>query len=252
VLEIVLAGIILGAGAYWGIGAIRERDQTARTTPEFDPPVLAGQDVPGACSGGFYARTETTIVLTIVAHCGGVPGRTLYDGPGRYIGTFGPIAELTDCPTGRFCSPSDFMVLALAADQIPWGHLNMVDLGVGGYRTFGPGVRARACGDISVGQLVELNGREHFRAGTVVATGPYQHATDTMFPCMIVTDIEVAVGDSGSAVLVDGLPAGVTSRNVGGRLAFTPLAEGLENLGLTLCTTPDCDLSPDRAVQPAP
>ena len=25
---------------------------------------------------------------------------------------------------------------------------------------------------------------------------------------------------------------------------FTPLAEGLDNLGLTLCTTPDCDLTP--------
>jgi hypothetical protein len=252
VLETVLVGIILGASVYWGMGAIRERDQTVRTTAEFDPPVWAGQDVPGACSGGFYARTETTIVLTVVAHCGGVPGRSLHDGPGQYIGTYGPMAELTDCPTGRFCSPSDFMVLALAADRIPWGHLNMVDLGAGGYRTLVAGTRPLACGDINVGRPVELNGREHYRTGTVVATGPYQYATDTMFPCMVVTDIEVAVGDSGSAVLVDGLPAGITSRNVGGNLGFTPLAEGIENLGLTLCTTPDCDLSPDRAIQPEP
>jgi hypothetical protein len=42
-------------------------------------------------------------------------------------------------------------------------------------------------------------------------------------------------------VLVNGQPAGVISRSIGGRLGFTPLAEGLDNLGLTLCTTPDCD-----------
>ena len=59
-----------------------------------------------------------------------------------------------------------------------------------------------------------------------------------------------SAGDSGGAVLVNGMPAGVISRQLGGRFGFTPLAEGLENLGLTLCTTPDCDLSPERAVQP--
>jgi hypothetical protein len=36
----------------------------------------------------------------------------------------------------------------------------------------------------------------------------------------------------------------VTSRSFGGYLGFTPLAEGLEQLGLELCTTPDCDLVP--------
>ena len=32
---------------------IGDRKETLRTTSRFDPPVWAGQDVPGACSGGF-------------------------------------------------------------------------------------------------------------------------------------------------------------------------------------------------------
>ena len=52
----------------------------------------------------------------------------------------------------------------------------------------------------------------------------------------------MGVGDSGGAVLVRGLPAGVTSRSFNGILGFTPLAEGLDALGLELCTTADCGL----------
>lgn len=182
-LELTLLGVILGAGAYWGIGAWKERSETTRTTARFDPPVWAGQNVPGACSGGFYAWRDNTIVLTIVGHCA-VPGATLRDG-GHFLGTFGPLAQLTDCPPERFCSPSDFLTLALADDVIPWGHLNVVDLGAGGYRTIAPGTHPLACGDIHVGQRAELDGREHYRAGTVIATGPYEYATDTMFPCML-------------------------------------------------------------------
>jgi len=64
------------------------------------------------------------------------------------------------------------------------------------------------------------------------------------FPCMIVSDLQVGGGDSGSVVLVRGIPAGVSSRTFGGNLGFTPLAEGLAELGLDLCTTPDCGLAP--------
>ena len=64
------------------------------------------------------------------------------------------------------------------------------------------------------------------------------------FPCMIAADVPVGSGDSGGAVMVRGLPAGVSSRSFGGRLGFTPLAEGLLQLGLELCTTPDCGLEP--------
>ena len=245
----LIALVALVAVVGWAVGFLRAAGETARTTARFDPPVWAGQNVPWACSGGFYARHDRTIVLTIVAHCA-QPGTTLRDF-GTFIGVFGPMASLSDCPEGRFCAPSDFLTLALAPDRIPWGHLNLVDLGAGGYRTLVPGTRPLACGDIAEGDHVETNAREHYRTGPVLHVGPYQHETDTMFPCMIVADIEVALGDSGGAVLVNGEPAGVVSRAIGDRLAFTPLAEGLENLGLTLCTTPDCDLSPETAEQPS-
>jgi hypothetical protein len=112
------------------------------------------------------------------------------------------------------------------------------------------GARALACPDIAVGDRYEINGREHYRSGTVIAVAPYRFETDTIFPCMIVGDSMVATGDSGGAVLVNGLPAGIIARQLGGQLGFTPLAEGLDNLDLILCTTPDCDLSIERAVQP--
>jgi hypothetical protein len=248
-LNVIALGMLLVVGGRWAIGALRTAGETTRTTARFEPPVWAGQNVPWACSGGFYARRDQTIVLTIVAHCA-QPGAALRDF-GTFIGTFGPMASLSDCPVDRFCAPSDFLTLALAPDRIPWGHLNLVDLGAGGYRTIAPGTRPLACGDINVNDHVETNAREHYRAGPVLAIGPYHHATDTIFPCMVVADIEVAIGDSGGAVFAAGLPAGIVSRAIGDRLGFTPLAEGLENLGLTLCTTPDCDLSPETAQQPS-
>jgi hypothetical protein len=250
-LTVVLHGIVIALGGIWAVGAVREHNETARTTARFNPPVWAGQNVPGACSGGFYARRGQTIVLTIVAHCAR-PGDTLRDANGDVVGVFGPRAELADCPPGRFCSPSDILAMDLAAAYIPWGHLNMVDMGAGGYRALEPGTHPLACGDIGIGDAVEIDGREHYRTGTVIDSAPYENATDTMFPCLVVADIQVVIGDSGGAVLVEGEPAGIISRQLGGRLGFTPLAEGLVNLGLTLCTTPDCDLSPARAVQPGP
>jgi hypothetical protein len=245
----LLAVVLVLVGA-WGLATWRDRDQTSRTTARFDPPVWAGQNVPGACSGGFYVRDVDTIMLTIVAHCA-QPGTALRDATGRLIGTFGPRAELEDCPAGRFCAPSDILTLELASDRIPWGHLNLVDMGAGGYRTISAGTVPLACGDIAVGDAVEVDGREHYRKGTVLAITSYAHESDTIFPCMIVADIPAVIGDSGGAVLVDGAPAGVISRSLGSGLGFTPLAEGLENLGLTLCTTPDCDLARDEVTQPA-
>jgi hypothetical protein len=245
----VVALIVLVAASSVGVGVLRERAETERTTPRFDPPVWAGQLVPVPCAnGGFYARDQQTIILTIAAHCYiAKPGTVWRDADGRLIGTWGRLAELTDCSAGRFCAPADIVSLELAPDRIPWGHLNLVDMGAGGYRTIAQGTRPLACADIHVGDRAEVNGREHYRSGTVIEIAPYEFATDTMFPCMVVTDIVVEYGDSGGSVLVNGLPAGTTSRNIGGRLAFTPLAEGLENLGLVLCTTPDCDVSRNTA-----
>ena len=243
---VVAAVLLVAIVAYLALGELRERAETTRTTPRYDPPVWAGQLVPVPCAnGGFYARDRETIILTIAAHCGVVkPGTPWRDSDGRLIGTWGRLAELTDCPAGRFCAPADIVPLELAPDRIPWGHLNLVDMGAGGYRTIGEGTRPLACADIHVGDRAEVDGREHYRSGIVTDIGAYEFATDTMFPCMVVTDIEVQYGDSGGSVLVNGLPAGTTARDIGGRLAFTPLAEGLENLGLLLCTTPDCDLAP--------
>jgi len=248
-VTVSLVAVIAVAAGTWGLATWRDREQTNRTTVRFDPPVWAGQNVPGACSGGFYARQGSTIVLTIVAHCAR-PGTSLRDVTGRLIGTFGSMAALTECPTGRFCAPSDFLTLALAPDRIPWGHLNVVDMGAGGYRTIAAGTRPLACSDVAVGDRVEVDGREHYRTGRVLAVGTYAYETDTIFPCMVVADIDVVIGDSGGAVLVEGAPAGVISRALDNGMGFTPLAEGLENLGLTLCTSPDCDLAPESALQP--
>jgi len=215
-----------------------------------DPPVLAGRQLWGSCAGGFYARRGDDIVLTSSAHCAG-EGMTATDPDGRGVrGVFGPGALLEPCPhAGHTCRPSDMNYLVVAADRIPWGRLNVVDLGEGGERVVEPDTAPLSCGDIAVGDRVEINGRDIFRAGTVAETGRYLHdpAEDgDYFPCMIAAaDIEVGVGDSGGAVLVRGRPAGVTSRSFDGRLGFTPLAEGLVALGLELCTTPDCDLRPD-------
>jgi hypothetical protein len=243
---IVFALVVAAGVAYLVVGELRYRAETTRTAPELDPPVLAGQLVPGPCSnGGFHARLGETVVLTMSAHCGiATPGAPLPDPQGGVVGTFGPLAQLEDCPAGRFCAPADILTLELAPDRIPWGHLNVVDLGAGGYRTIEPGTRPLTCADLQDGDPVEINSREHFRSGKILAIGPYEHATDTMFPCIVVTDIDGSPGDSGAAVFVNGLPAGTTAREMSGYLAFTPLAEGLENLGLVLCTTPDCDLTP--------
>lgn len=248
-LTVVVAVVLVAVAVSLAVPVLRERAETARTTARFDPPVLAGQLVPGPCAnGGFHARSRETIVLTMAAHCGiASPGAPMHDADGRLVGTFGPAAELPDCPAGRFCAPSDILALTLAPDRIPWGHLNLVDMGAGGYRTITQEMRPLTCADIHEGDPVEVNGREHFRTGTIIAIGPYEHATDTIFPCMIITDIAGFHGDSGAPVLINGLPAGSTARAISGYLAFTPLAEGLENLGLVLCTTPDCDLSPDAA-----
>jgi len=241
--------LIVGLVGLWAAGGLPDGGETVRTSGRYDPPVWAGQTVPGACSGGFYARHADTIVLTIVGHCA-TPGTSLRDADGRLIGVFGPLAQLNDCPSDRLCSPSDILTLALAPDRIPWGHLNLVDMGAGGYRTLAADAGPLRCEDIRVGDTVEINGREHYREGMVIETGRYEHTTDVIFPCMVVADIQVVTGDSGGAVLVNGAPAGIISRELGGKLGFTPLAEGLENLDLVLCATPDCDLSPARAVQP--
>ena len=219
--------------------------QPSRPASSFDPPVLAGQQLWGACAGGFYARRGDTIVLTSSGHCTN-EGTVAYDPDGRTIrGVFGPAARSPTCDVpDHTCAASDMNVLVVAKDRIPWGHLNAIDMGSGGLRIIAADTRPLACADVAIGDPVEINGRNSFRGGTVAEKGENRFPEDgTYFPCMIAAGIQVATGDSGGAVLARGLPAGVTSRSFGGRLGFTPLAEGLAELGLELCTTPDCGLT---------
>ena len=226
------------------IFVVRLERQPPRSNPVYEPPVLAGQQLWGACAGGFYARRGGTLVLTSSAHCT-TEGTTAYADDGTTArGVFGPPAQASSCAhPDKTCRPSDINYLVVAEDQIPWGHLNVVDFGTGGYRTIAAGTAPLACHEIHEGDPVEINGRNIHRTGTVAEKGEYLHDTDgDYFPCIIAARIQVGTGDSGGAVLVRGLPAGVTSRSFDGLLGFTPLAEGLAALGLNLCTTPNCDL----------
>lgn len=223
-----------------------------RTTPVYEPPVLAGQQLWGACAGGFYARRGDVIVLTSTGHCT-TEGTVAYEPDGTTIrGVFGPEARSTSCPyPDKQCAASDINYLVVAEDRIPWGHLNLLDFGTGGYRLIADDTRALGCDEVRIGDQAEINGRDQYRAGPVVEKGENRYPQDgDYFPCMIAADIQVGVGDSGGAVLVGGIPAGVTSRSFGGYLGFTPLREGLEELGLELCTTPDCGLEPPSSPGP--
>ena len=249
-LIVASAALLLGIGAFL-IG--RAVTTPRRTTPVYDPPVLAGQQIPGYCSGGFYARHGDTIVLTTSPHCAG-EGTIAYDpGATTVQGVFGPTAKDAVCPyPGHTCAASDMNYLVVATDRIPWGHLNVVDLGMAGYRIIPPDTRPLSCADIAIGDQVEIDGRNTYRSGTVAEKGQNLFPTNedgSYFPCMIASRVQIGSGDSGGAVLVRGIPAGVTSRSYGGALGFTPLAEGLAELGLNLCTTPDCGLVPP-VVQP--
>jgi hypothetical protein len=239
-LIVVLAGLAVGLGTFSVVSTLT---QPRRTTALYDPPVPAGQHLWGYCSGGFYARHGATIVLTSTGHCAS-EGTVAYDPDGTGVrGVFGPAARDPSCPyPGHTCAASDLNYLVVAKDRIPWGHLNIVDLGTAGYRTIPPATRALACAGIAIGDLVEIDGRNMYRSGAVTEKGENLHPEDgAYFPCMIAADVQVGVGDSGGAVLVRGIPAGVASRSFAGRLGFTPLAEGLAELGPDLCTTPDCD-----------
>jgi hypothetical protein len=239
---LLLVAVLLG-GVVWIALTVREY---IRTSPIYDPPVLAGQVV--TCTAGFYARRGETLVLTISDHCydRANPPR---DAAGRPIGTYGADARrAAGCPTGRTCAGSYIVELVLTPEHVPWGHLNLVDLGPGGYRTIAPDARPLSCADLRAGTSVEMDGRGLYRSGKIVAVQPYEFANDTNFPCMALTDLDTAVGDSGAAILADGQPAGVAARSFEGKLGFTPLAEGLEDLGLTLCTDPNCGLTrPDHS-----
>jgi len=224
---------------------------TSRTTPVYDPPVLAGQWASAWCSGGVYARHGTTVVLTGAGHCAREGDQAIALDGRTVLGVFGPPARSATCShPDRECAGSDLDYVILAPDHIPWGHLNEVDMGAGGYRVLAVGTRALACEDIAVGDLAEFDGRNTFRAGRVIDKGEFLSPNDGMyFPCIVVAEIRGIPLDSGGIVLVNGMPGGVASREFGPEwyLGFTPLPLGLAELGLELCTMPDCGLE-----RPAP
>ena len=103
-LILVLAGLLLGVGA---ISIVRSALEPRRTTQVYEPPVLAGQQLWGACAGGFYARHGDTIVLTSTGHCTS-EGTVAYDADGTTVrGVFGPAARDATCPyPGHRCAAS--------------------------------------------------------------------------------------------------------------------------------------------------
>jgi hypothetical protein len=242
-LIVAMAAVAICLGSLFAYRAITA---PRRTTPLYDPPVLAGQQLWGPCAGGVYARHGDRVVLTSTGHCT-AEGTVAYEADGvTRRGVFGPAARDATCVyPGHTCASSDINYLVVDEARIPWGYLNVVDMGTGGYRTLARDAKPLGCDDIRIGDRVEINGRGEYRAGLVLEKGdnlkdPAQDGA--YFPCMVAADIGVTTGDSGGVVLVNGVPGGVTSRSFGGSLGFTPLAEGLQQLALELCTTPDCGL----------
>ena len=221
---------------------------TIRTTPVYDPPVLAGQmAVPIWCSAGVYARHGDQIVVTSSGHCFS-EGMEVRDENGLLIGVLGPVGREPTCAyPDHACAAADMDYMFVAADRIPWGHLNQIDLGAGGYRVITPDTHPLDCAGIKVNDIVEINGRLIYRTGHVVEKGENLSPAneDALYmPCMVAANISVATGDSGGIVFVNGIPSGVVARRFDGWLGFTPISGGLAELGLTVCDTPNCGLTP--------
>ncbi len=214
---------------------------------DFSPPVLAGRYVVGgAGSAAVYARRDGRVYLVTTSHSL-TPGTEARDPSGEtVIGHFGSGAWTQGCPDATHrCEASDMSAIELLPDAIPWGHLNVIDMSAAGAYAIPAGTVPLSCDEIAIGDRVEVAGRSGHATGTVHEKGRYLFAEDgDSFPCMVATDVAVRSGDSGSVVLIRGIPAGVASRSFGGLMGFTPMREGLDALGLTLCTTPDCDLTP--------
>jgi hypothetical protein len=246
--ELLIVSIAVVTIAHSWIGAA-SAGNTERAAPAYDPPVLAGQMVvPIWCAGGVYARLGDEIVVTSSGHCLN-DGGNLYDPDGVGIaGKWGPNSYAATCAhPGYRCTASDMNYLIVAPDRIPWGHLNEIDMGAGGYRVISPGLKPLECDQVADNDPVEFDGRGIYRTGHVLGQREYLPPVSEdpiYFPCIVIADIPAATGDSGGVVLVRGVPAGIASRRFGDLLGFTPLGSGLAELGLSLCDTPNCGLTP--------
>lgn len=70
-------------------------------------------------------------------------------------------------------------------------------MGVGGYRVLARDTKALSCADVRLGDRAEIDGRNTYREGEVLERGadlqnPEYHGAH--FPCMIISDVEVASG----------------------------------------------------------
>ncbi len=251
VVFLVLAAVLVLQVGYFGRVGLIWFTQYRRTAPVYDPPVLAGQVVSPGCSGGVYARTEEgVLVITTTGHCSNTGDPKSMPDTGRFVGYASAPSNWDTCdlPGKNRCTASDMAYVPLVPEMIPWGHLNEIDLGAGGTRVIAPGTAALSCPGVRQGDRVEINGQGGYRQGGIIGQQANDFPEDgTYFPCITVTDIDVVSGDSGGAVLVNGVPAGVASRSYAGKLGFTPLAEGLAEMGLTMCDAPDCGLRPPAA-----
>ncbi len=185
---------------------------------------------PGLLLGWVYARLGDTIVLTTSPHCGG-DGTHATSPDGTVQGVLGPTAVMTACPhPDHTCKASDMNYLAVAPDRVPWGHLNEIDLGVGGYRILAPDTRPSACSDIAVGDPVEMDGRGDYRTGTVAEKGEYlQPANEDgdLLPGALLPRASRSAPATPERGAGAWDPGRVTTRSLDGNLGFTPLAEGL-------------------------
>ncbi|MFN8631766.1 MAG: hypothetical protein U0838_16040 [Chloroflexota bacterium] len=249
-LVIALVGVLIAVGR-----ACRSRSRHLGPPLVYSPPVLAGQGLGYGCSGGVYAKTkDDAIVLTTTGHCL-TEGMTALRADGVPIGKASAWSNWSTCdkPGKNRCTSSDMAYITLLPEVIAWGHLDQIDMGAGGYVTVAPGTRALACPDIHEGDEVRFNGRSIYRTGKVVSQEAYNFDGDgTFFPCIVISDVQAGGGDSGGVVLVRGLPAGVGARVFGSDqwMGFTPLGPGLEELGLTLCDSPNCGLTPAAVQSP--
>ncbi len=118
-------------------------------------------------------------MLTSTGHCT-TEGTVAYDPDGSTVrGVFGPAARDASCPHPRHrCAASNLNYLVVSQDRIPWGHLNVVDLGTAGYRVIPRGTRPLGCVDISAGDPVEIDGRDVYRTGPVAEKGDSLYSGD--------------------------------------------------------------------------
>ena len=123
-------------GVFWIVSTVT---QPRRTTEVYDPPVLAGQQLWGACAGGFDARRGGHIVLTSTGHCTS-EGTVAYDPDGA---TVRASARRAGCLVPVSGAPVRLVRPELHGGRPrshPLGHLNVVDLA---RRAIGSSHRAR-------------------------------------------------------------------------------------------------------------